>query len=252
MQREHAANPEAPQSEATLRFRPLIRKIKRIGRVAAGVDVFYRPQVRREFRMLGNYGAQFAVIPELLSPASTVYSFGIGTDISFDLLLIECFGVNVHAFDPTPRSLAWLQTFKHPAGLHVHPYGIADCDGVVPFEPPESPLHVSHRIATQRVSDRTVQAPVRRISTITRELGHSSIDLLKMDVEGAEYDAIDDLLASAIPVRQLCVEFHHRWKDIGVTRTRRAIESLCSNGFQIFHVSDTGEEYSFINGTTSL
>jgi len=56
-----------------------------------------------------------------------------------------------------------------------------------------------------------------------RELRHASIDLLKMDIEGAEYDVLADMISQRIPVKQLLVEFHHRWPQIGVVaRSRRS------------------------------
>ncbi|HEY4896560.1 MAG TPA: hypothetical protein VII01_10770 [Solirubrobacteraceae bacterium] len=39
------------------------------------------------------------------------------------------------------------------------------------------------------------------------ELGHDHIDLLKVSVEGSEYEILGDVLAKSIPVGILCVEF---------------------------------------------
>jgi len=35
------------------------------------------------------------------------------------------------------------------------------------------------------------------------KLGHSSLDILKMDIEGAEYDVIKEILSSGIRPRQV-------------------------------------------------
>jgi len=67
-----------------------------------------------------------------------------------------------------------------------------------------------------------------------RELGHVSIDLLKMDIEGAEYDVLADMISQRIPVKQLLVEFHHRWPQIGVGRTKQAIQALNAAGYPGF------------------
>ena len=40
------------------------------------------------------------------------------------------------------------------------------------------------------------------------ELGHDHLDLLKLDIEGAEYEVLDSLAAEGIRSRILCVEFH--------------------------------------------
>jgi len=42
------------------------------------------------------------------------------------------------------------------------------------------------------------------------------------------------------------IEFHHRFAHIGIKRTRQAISKLNRAGYKIFHVSASGEEFSFI------
>jgi hypothetical protein len=78
------------------------------------------------------------------------------------------------------------------------------------------------------------------------ELGHDKIDLLKMDIEGAEYSVLADLLASHIRVDQLLVEFHHRFPEVGVNKTKGAIKALNAAGYRIFSVSPSGEEFGFL------
>jgi len=51
-------------------------------------------------------------------------------------------------------------------------------------------------------------------------------------------------------VTQLCVEFHHRRREIGVSRTPEAISALRAGGYRIFHISHSGEEYSFLGPRT--
>jgi len=76
-------------------------------------------------------------------------------------------------------------------------------------------------------------------------LGNTAIDVLKMDIEGAEYEVLWDLLGCGIRPRQILVEFHHRWPELGIERTRRAVRELNQAGYLIFNVSASGEEYSF-------
>ena len=95
-------------------------------------------------------------------------------------------------------------------------------------------------------SRHAIQAPVHRLMTIMEMLGHDHIDVLKMDIEGAEYGVIADLLSCNIRVDQLLVEFHHRWPELGLQKTKRAIRELNRAGYQIFNVSLNGEEYSFL------
>ncbi len=67
-----------------------------------------------------------------------------------------------------------------------------------------------------------------------------------MDIEGGEYDVIDDLLESGVPVRQLLVEFHHHFPSVGLRKTLQAVRRLEAAGFRIFHISQRGLEFSFL------
>jgi FkbM family methyltransferase len=229
------------------RFENGARRARRLIRAIFGRDLHVRPQVRCPSVHLGNEGASWCVCTAELSEDSTVYSFGVGEDISFDLALIEQFGLRVHAFDPTPRSAAWLRTQKTPQKFVFHEYGVAAHDGNAVFHPPENPRFVSYSLVAHGApSGVAVEAPVYRVRTIMDLLGHERIDLLKMDVEGAEYDVLADLIASGVRVQQLLVEFHHRWPEVGVRKTREAIATLDQAGFRIFDVSPAGFEYSFL------
>ena len=77
-------------------------------------------------------------------------------------------------------------------------------------------------------------------------LSHNHIDILKMDIEGAEYDVIDDILSSNIAIKQILVEFHHRFPNVGLKKTKETIKKLNNFGYRIFHISNNGEDYSFI------
>jgi Methyltransferase FkbM domain len=72
------------------------------------------------------------------------------------------------------------------------------------------------------------------------------VDVLKLDVEGSEYDVIPDIVTSPILPLQLLVEFHHRLHHIHVTKTRKAVKMIKEAGFSLFAVSPGGQELSFI------
>ena len=52
------------------------------------------------------------------------------------------------------------------------------------------------------------------LSTILEKLGHNRIDILKMDIEGAEYEVIEDIISSTVPIQQVLIEFHHRFSSL--------------------------------------
>lgn len=227
------------------------QQIKRLLRWVAGRDWYPGLDFRTNCLRLGSPTAGWTVARDFLARDSVVWCVGIGEDISFDLELKQQFGMEIHAFDPTPRSLDWVRRQPLPAGYHVHPWGLADCDGTVQFRPPDNPEHVSHSMVTGNpvaAPAGTILAEVRRIDSLAELLGQTRIDLLKMDIEGAEYPVIEDLKRSRIRPLQLLVEFHHRQPGIGIARTRAAVTTLRELGYRLFHVSPNGEEYAFLAG----
>src|SRR5690606_20346293 len=147
-----------------------------------------------------------------VSPDTIVYSFGVGEDVTFDREIIEHLGVQVFAFDPTPKSIQWVRDQSLPHRFEFFEYGIADYDGTATFYPPSNPEHVSHTVLPSRTTlDVPIQVPVRRLSTIMSELGHQSVGILKMDIEGAEYAVLEDIERSGIRPQQVLVELHHRF-----------------------------------------
>lgn len=191
----------------------------------------------------GNY----AVCPTFINPDSIVYSCGIGEDISFDLGMIARFGAKIHAFDPTPRSIQWLGKQSLPAGFTAYPYAVGAEDGRVKLFVPKNSSHISHSLVVHDGTTReSIEAPMFRLSTLLKQLGHTRIDVLKLDIEGAEYDVLADIARQRIPVKQIAVEFHHNFRSIGKARTRSAIQALKDAGFSILDVNPHGTIFTFI------
>lgn len=226
---------------------PLSRARSRLGKWLRGAHKIGRPELSRPRLRLGSRAGGWTVDPTLLGAGSVVYSVGIGQDVTFDLALCERFGCAVHAFDPTPRSLAWVAGQSLPASLRVHPLGLSDRDGEIEMFEPPSDRHVSHTVVAGAGGAGSVRVPVQRLGSIMRSLGHESVDLLKMDIEGAEYAVIGDLVAHGPSVRQLLVEFHHRFPSVGDEATRRALRQLGAAGYRLFDISDSWEEYAFVH-----
>jgi FkbM family methyltransferase len=183
-----------------------------------------------------------------LTASPLIYSFGIGTDLTFDLAMIERFDARVFAFDPTPRSLDWVKSQRLPDRLTVIPVGLADFDGALRFRPPAKLSHTSYAAVDDNSGvDGLVELPVKRLGTLMSELGHGSLDVLKMDIEGAEYPVIRSLLVSSHRPKQILVEFHHRFGKATVSDTVAAVNELRSAGYRLFHISESGTDYSFVH-----
>ena len=205
------------------------------------------PRSRSRRRSWATPAGRWTVATDGLGPDSVVWVFGVGTDISFERDLIARYGVTVHAFDPTPIALDWAATQRFPPGFVLHPYGVADFDGHARFAAPAAsasfpPSAWCGTTGRARPSKRRCIALV----TLAEMLRLPPPDLIKMDIEGAEYAVLADLLASGIRPRQILVEFHHRWREVGARRTREALALLARQGYRIAEVSASGMEYALL------
>jgi FkbM family methyltransferase len=189
--------------------------------------------------------------PAHLHKDSIVYSLGVGDEVDFDLAIIEQFGAEVFAFDPTPNSIDLLDNSMLPEHFHFEPWAVTANDGTLKFYPrvkkggKKSDVMFT-MIPEEETKDDVIEVPAYSLSTIIDKLGHDRIDLLKMDIEGAEYEVLNGLLESPVLPRQLLVEFHHRFVENGLERTYDIIARLGDVGYRIFAISEIGREISFL------
>lgn len=228
----------------------MLSTIKLIKDILIGKDCYFPIQLKKEVTWCGKQNAGFYVCLDLLSEQSIVYSFGIGEDISFDEQLIEKKGCKIYAYDPTPKSKIFLEQRTCSSRFHFEPFGIANYDGVTKFYLPENDEYVScttyNRWGYDENKKRPLIVDVKKLSTLMKGNGHTHIDLLKMDIEGSEYDVIDNIIDEKIDISQICIEVHHRFPGIGVEKTKEMVKKLNEKGYKIVAISKTREEYTFV------
>jgi FkbM family methyltransferase len=227
----------------------MVQALKAFPRLASFIrqargQILHKPELNVPSETIGSVYASHTIPSGSIDQNSVVYSFGIGTDASFDLGVIDKYGCFVHGFDPTPRSIDWVGKNVFQEKFVFHPYGIAERDGNVGFQSPSKQSHVSFYRSIN--TEHGVVLPVRRLKTIMQDLNHSQIDVLKLDIEGFEYATLRDILGANIFPRYIAVEFHHRMYAITDAETYSAVKRLQNAGYALFHVSNTGREYSFL------
>ena len=235
----------------------MLRTIKNFFRRRKLTTRGIRPEIFPATWTAGARSGMWTVCPTGLSSKSIVYSFGVGDNLAWESALIEKFGLQVLAFDPTPASVAWAAKQSLPPQLHFHPVGLAGHDGTLRFtlpsrgsrfnfRPQDSDASGSPSSTTGESATEVVEAPVNRLTTLLTRFGHREIDVLKIDIEGGEYAALNDFLAAEVTPKQLLIEFHHHFPGIGIPATERAVSALRAKGYRIFHLSDRGLEFSFL------
>jgi FkbM family methyltransferase len=196
----------------------------------------------------GNDYGGFYINPMLLTSNSIVYSFGIGQDISFDLEVIKHHQCQIFGFDPTPKSIEWIRNQNLHSLFRFESIGIGKTTGRAIFKLPKDEKCISASMYDHRFIDSSnhVEVQLESFQDISDRLHHTYIDVLKMDIEGAEYDAIDNILNSKIYIKQILLEIHERFFDDGKKRTEILLQKLRNKGYRLFAISDSYQELSFI------
>ena len=177
-----------------------------------------------------------------------IYSAGVGEDISFDIAIMQNFHCKLFAFDPTPKSIKWIQNQKLPDNFNFYPYGISDKTEEKRFYLSNTDLDISSSIFVHQYTsnDDYITVQMKSLDNIAQEHQHTYIDVLKMDIEGSEFAIIENF-PDNITFGQIVIEFHERFLKNGKIVLKKAITQLKKKGYYCFAVSPSGQEYSFIN-----
>jgi FkbM family methyltransferase len=174
---------------------------------------------------LGSAYGGWAVPPALLDESSVAYSVGAGGDVSFDLELIRHTGCVVHSFDPAPQAKLHAEKQTCPS-FFFHNVAIwSHCGELVMFRA-ANPEHMALSAVDLQQTRRSVTVPCRTVESLRAELGHERIDLLKLTMDGAEYDFVAHLDLSRWHTKVLVVNLQHNrsprhaWALIDALRDR--------------------------------
>lgn len=195
----------------------------------------------------GNGYGGFYIADGFLNHQSVVYSFGIGEDISFDRSVKKKYDCKIFLFDPTPKSELWLSSQKDFLDYTFIKAGLATKTGVREFFLPRNDEYVSGSLTSRpELNENSIDCQFFSLVDIMKTLGHNEIDLLKMDIEGAEYEVIRDLLNINIKIGQIIVEFHDRFPSLN-DNSKYIIKEMRNKGYQCFGISESLQEMSFIH-----
>ena len=155
--------------------------------------VMHKPTLCISQKWIGNQYGGFYVHTDALHAQSIVYSIGIGEDISFDQELIKTIGCPVFGYDPTPKSIAWVTKNMNDRQFKFFDFGIAKVSGKQSFYLPENKNFVSGSIKPIKGVDKQnkVALQFKTLKAAMELNNHTQIDLLKMDIEGAEYGVFE-------------------------------------------------------------
>jgi FkbM family methyltransferase len=162
-------------------------------------------------------------------PPHVAYCAGVGHGMTLELELAKMMRRPVQVFDPSPTGMETVSK-SDLRNMQFFPIGLAAHAGMIRFSLPKELEEGSYSVVQDGIE--TVSFECYDVATVMALEGDCSIDLLKMDIEGFEYDIVNQVLDQQIPVRQLCVEFHP-WLAPG--RTFRTIARLYKAGYRIIY-----------------
>lgn len=231
-----------------------LRRIRVLARQAAGSEPVVRQDVTLPVERHGDALADWCILSDSLDRESVVVDVGLGENVSFAESLIRKYGCLVRGLDPTPKAIEYTRQLGNER-LHLFEVALGAEAGTREFFLPANPDHVSGSLkAENHLAPTGIVVDVVDVDGLFELLGCERIDVLKLDIEGAEYDVIESapFRRRAGDITQLCVEFHHRWPGFGKEYTDRAVHTLRQLGFRCAWRSDTtNSEFLFVRQHTS-
>jgi FkbM family methyltransferase len=206
-------------------------------------------------------------IPEnYLTPNSVCYLVGTGEDISIDTELVIKYDCNVYVIDPAPEGINHFNLLNrktlngetlsigHEKGAFTYrikpeqlmkmkylSVGLWDQDTLIRFYKPANDKYVSHSIELFKETGEYIEVPVDRLSNIMKKNGHTSIDLLKLEIEGAEYKVLETIVEDKLDVKMIAVEYDEVYHCKGfdyLYRIKKSTDNLLNNGYKLAHSTD--------------
>jgi FkbM family methyltransferase len=223
------------------------------------IDIVSGAKIYPNHGVLEKIGSEYGgwIVPiNTIKSDSICYCVGVGEDITFDLGLIDKFGCTVFAYDPTPRAAEHVKKFarSYANNFKYFEVGLWDRDEIVRFYAPSNSEHVSHSALNLQNTDRYFEAQCKRLSTLMMENRHSKIDLLKLDIEGAEYKAVESIIKDELDIRIICIEYDEAYNPLDnnyKNRIQKSVLNLIRYGYNIVAV-DAKCNYTFVRYDTYI
>jgi FkbM family methyltransferase len=120
----------------------------------------------------------------------------------------------IYCFEPQPKAYGLLQKNIQENKLDTKSYNMAlsNRPGTLEFFIPIEGVGFSASINSKRESGQTITVDTTLLSAYTKQ--HAVIDLVKIDVEGAEFQLMEDLVQSGElssgKILNFVIEYHHR------------------------------------------
>ncbi|XP_053566827.1 probable methyltransferase-like protein 24 [Bombina bombina] len=140
---------------------------------------------------------KFNLAQQIRNKQCRVYSLGLGEDDNLFEINMANNGCEVHRFDPSIRS------------AHIH-------EGERLWH---HRLSIDWRDPNPAIASHNLHSNTKKLGIILNEFGHSKVDVLKADMESAEWKILENLILEGVieQIGQLVLEIHLHWPGFEVS-----------------------------------
>ncbi len=211
-----------------------------LGRIPVGPYKFYFPDIQAfitSFREI--FLNEFYYIEPTLKPITVI---DCGANIGDSLLYIKVRAphARVISFEPNPAARAVLEknieTNNWKEDVQVYPYALASSAGTADFFVEEGidtsgGASLSPFLRSKNITLLSYKVEVRRLSDFIK----GNIDLLKIDIEGGEFEVLEDLIAADKMKELSRIQLEYHYNPEYFKRSLPELLGLLSKeGFQVF------------------
>jgi len=173
------------------------------------------------------------------TPSATPLIFDGGANIGLAVLYFKKLFPAAHivAFEPNPeafRLLARNVAVNHLRDVHLHQVALAAATGNLPFYYGADGASLTGSLQAHAAGVHTVQVPARHLADYLPAT--VPVDLLKLDVEGAEAAILTDLSQAGLlgRFRRCIVEYHYPIGTTASPQLTSILQSFEKQGFTYF------------------
>lgn len=175
------------------------------------------------------------------SESSTIIDVGCGFLAEFSCFLIEKYKLTAIGIDPTLKHKSHLQKIEKKYNgrfIHIPAVVARQNESVVFYETLE---HESGSLLPQHTNIlkdhfRTYSVESMNLTALLKRTDLSQVDLVKLDLEGAEYELLQNCTKEELlPFRQLFIEFHHlAVNNYSKEDTQQIVKRIKNFGYKAF------------------
>ena len=172
---------------------------------------------RAHTRWLAEKGTETLLYDHELNDKSIVYDVG-GYFGDWTQHIHSRFTPNIWVFEPHPQFHKECKSrFTHDSNIHCMPYGLGASKNTLTLSDNQDASSVMDENSTG------VKVVIRDAIDVIHELGHSHINLMKLNIEGSEFDLLERLIETRkiASIDQLLIQFH-----LNVPSARRRYSKL--------------------------